>query len=135
MNTFSKKEKLCSKKLTDELFQSGNKFLVFPFSIHWKICQKEEIPAPAQVLIATSKRKFHHAVDRNKVKRLMRECYRTHKGDIYSILEEKNIRIIISINYIHNGILDYKHFDEKFVKMMKFFEKQLIEIEPTSTQS
>ena len=55
--------------------------MVFPYSIHWQVCPIGTLPegVPAQVLIATSKRKFHHAVDRNRVKRQLREAYRHNK--------------------------------------------------------
>ena len=67
MYTFCKQERLCSQKRIDALFQSGHRIMVFPYSIHWQVCPNGTLPegVPAQVLIATSKRKFHHAVDRN----------------------------------------------------------------------
>jgi len=109
MYTFGKQERLCSQKLTDDLFHTGQKFMVFPYSVHWLICPPGTLPQgiPAQVLIATSKKKFHHAVDRNRVKRLTRECYRIHKPQLYQFLNSRGATIILSLNYIHNEILDY----------------------------
>ena len=50
--------------------------MAFPFSISWTLLPAEEtrFPMPAQVLIVAPKRIFHNAVDRNRAKRLMREC-------------------------------------------------------------
>lgn len=119
MQTFSKQERLCSEKLMDELFHTGHRLMVFPFSIHWKLCPPEALPAnvPAQVLIATSKKKFHHAVDRNRVKRLTRECYRLHKPQLYQLLEERQVALLLAVNYIHNEIFDYSVLYHKFDKI------------------
>lgn len=93
--------------------------MVFPYSVHWMLCLQEALPqnVPAQVLIATSKKKFHHAVDRNRVKRLTRECYRQHKPELYQFLQSNNASIVLSVNYIHNAILDYDTLYRKFDKL------------------
>ena len=119
MQTFGKQERLCSEKLMDDLFRTGHRMMVFPFSIHWKLCPKEMLPAnvPAQVLIATSKKKFHHAIDRNHVKRLTRECYRLHKPELYELLEERQVGLLLAVNYVHNDFLDFWVLYHKFDKI------------------
>ena len=70
--TFPKEEHLCRKKLIEELFgKQGSSFGVYPLRIVWL---KSEAPsaAPPQVLISVSKRTFKRAVDRNRLKRLIR---------------------------------------------------------------
>lgn len=116
MYSFGKEERLCSKKLIDSLFQSGQRFIVFPYSVHWMTCPPDSLPSgiPAQALIATSKKKFRHAVDRNRIKRLTRECYRTHKPQIYQFLNSHNVTIVLSLNYVHNEIFDHSTLNHKF---------------------
>ena len=116
---FSKKERLCSEKLIEELFRSGHRMMVFPYSVHWKMVDADTLPEgiPAQVLIATSKKKFHHAVDRNRVKRLTRECYRMHKPQLYEYLREHGLLLVLSINYVHNEIFDFATLMHKFDKL------------------
>ena len=82
--TFPKEEHLCRKKLIDELFSGrGSSFGVYPLRLIWL---KAEAPTttPPQVLISVSKRTFKRAVDRNRLKRLIREAYRLNK---YRLLE------------------------------------------------
>jgi ribonuclease P protein component len=103
--TFSKNERLCSQLLIDALMQRTNpSFLNFPFIFTWK--EHKLFPGvKAQILISVSKKKFKHAVDRNHMKRLMREAYRLNKHLLYDKLGTK--QLIIHINYIAPKILDF----------------------------
>ena len=77
-NTFSKAERLCSSKLIDRLFSEGNRQIsVFPIRLVWLLTDDIE---GIQVLISAPKRNFHHAVDRNRIKRQIREFYRTQSA-------------------------------------------------------
>ncbi|WP_286130425.1 ribonuclease P protein component [Solirubrum puertoriconensis] len=76
--TFSKEEHLCRKKLIDELFGRGSSFGLYPLRMVW-LPLAEPTTAPPQVLISVSKRTFKRAVDRNYLKRLLREAYRLNK--------------------------------------------------------
>ena len=135
MYTFSKQERLCSKKSIDALFQSGQRMMAFPYSVHWKLCPAEELPdgISAQVLIATSKKKFKHAVDRNRVKRLTRECYRKQKEGLYTFLRGKDVALMLAVNYIHHEIFPYDVCYHKMEKLLagltKEIEQQLADIE------
>jgi ribonuclease P protein component len=98
--TFPKEEHLCRKKLIEELFsKQGSSFGVYPLRIVW-------IPAPAlttappQVLISVSKRTFKRAVDRNRLKRLIREAYRLNK---YRLTEQPNGHSIALLGIIFTG--------------------------------
>lgn len=116
---FSKQERLCSQKLVDALFQSGERLMVFPYSIRWMVANE------TQVLISAPKRKFRHAVDRNRVKRLTRECYRLHKPELYAMLEQHGVHIAIAITYIHTEILDFRTLQHRFDKILQQLDNQL----------
>lgn len=74
-NAFSKQERLCGSKRIDRLFSEGNRQIsVFPVRLVWLLTDDIE---GVQILISAPKRNFHHAVDRNRIKRQIREFYRT----------------------------------------------------------
>ncbi len=125
MPTFRKSERLCSKLLIDKLFVQGNKFHCFPFSVRWMVCTEPRFEAPAQVMLVTPKRKLRHAVERNRTRRLMRECYRANKPALYETLSHTGQKIILSVSYIHNGVLDYAVMQPKFNKMMTLLKQQI----------
>ena len=120
MHTFKKEERLCSKKLLDKLFHNGSSFLVYPFRIV-SLPEALIVNFPAQVVIAVSKRKFKRAVDRNLIKRRVREAYRLNKAEfLYPFLTEKNLQMMISIHYVGKDIAEYQYVEKK---LKKAFEK------------
>jgi ribonuclease P protein component len=75
--TFKKEEKLSSEKWIKELFEKGSSFYLHPFKV---ITLPHPNPAcPNQVLISVPARTFKRSVDRNVIKRRMREAFRLHK--------------------------------------------------------
>lgn len=118
MHTFKKEERLCNKKLIDELFHNGSSFLCYPFKASWLIVEGAQT-VPAQVLFAVSKKRYKRAVDRNVLKRRMREAYRLHKLEqLYNFLMQANKHIILSIGYIGKEINEYKLIEKKMQKLL-----------------
>jgi ribonuclease P protein component len=79
---FPKSERIVSQKLIDKLFcKTGSHSMVaFPVRVVYRSDEAAQQPAPnTQVLISVPKRKLRHAVDRNRVKRQIREAYRLNK--------------------------------------------------------
>jgi ribonuclease P protein component len=99
--SFRKDEILRKKKLIDRLFAEGTSFFVYPFKIFW-LTTPLESQFPAQILISVGKRAFKHAVDRNRIKRQIREIYRQHKHHLYDHLEKKQHQGVIAIIYTAN---------------------------------
>ena len=77
--TFSKRERIVSRKLIEQLFSKGSSQSMSAFPLRIVYIQKERDGEPLQVLVSDSKRHFKHAVDRNRVKRQIREAYRLHR--------------------------------------------------------
>jgi len=86
--SFPKKEKLTSKITIDRLFKEGESRFKYPFRILFLSSDSytEDFP---QVVISVSKRNFKRAVDRNRIKRLIREAYRLQKNDLLALFPKK----------------------------------------------
>ncbi len=110
-----KEDKLKSRKTIDEVFKDGNNFSVYPFKIWWLAVKDETV---LQAGFGVSARQFKKAVDRNKVKRLMREAYRLQKNDLQLKLQEEQKPLRIFILYIGKELPDYQICYKKFTAIL-----------------
>ena len=118
--TFKKEEKLKSKKLIEQLFEQGSTLKEFPLRM---VYLKIELGTgyPVKASFSVSKRKFKRAVDRNRIKRLMRECYRKNKYNLYQNIENE---FILMFTYIDEKEHKYVDIEEKMIHlMMKLIQK------------
>lgn len=76
--SYSKKEKLKSKKTIELLFKEGDSVSDFPLRLVWLETSFDD-GSQIKTAVSVSKKHFKTAVDRNNVKRLMREAYRLNK--------------------------------------------------------
>lgn len=77
------------------------------------------IPSRMQVLVVAPKRRLHHAVDRNRTKRLMRECWRHCKEPLISLLRQHDKSMVVGISYIHNKPPDFHKLTKSFDTVVK----------------
>jgi len=87
---FGKAEKLKSRKVVEELFARGKSVSIFPIRISYKFLPLQSNEnVVMQVGVSVSKRNFKRAVDRNRIKRLLREAYRLQKWELIEVLKEQ----------------------------------------------
>ena len=114
--SFKKGERLSGNKTISSLFQSGRYISSFPVRI---IFNKSVIGHyPAVVAISVPKRLFKNAVDRNLLKRRIREAYRLNKPAFYSRLLEANVGLKMVIQFQHNKIVDYSTIENGLKKAL-----------------
>ncbi|MBQ7472289.1 MAG: ribonuclease P protein component [Prevotella sp.] len=85
--TLTKQERICSRSLTEQLFNSGkaHSMVAFPLRIVYMGMERTDGTPQASILVSVSKRYFKRAVKRNRVKRQVREAYRKNK---YILLDQ-----------------------------------------------
>ena len=88
--TYPSIEKLKSKKLLDELFSSGKKINAYPVKLVYKQLDFED-DTLIKAGVSVPKRNFKKAVDRNRIKRLLREAYRLNKHIVHDGLDKKHV--------------------------------------------
>ena len=132
--TFKKEERLCSRQLIDRLYSEGHRLMAFPYSVQWMTAPKASLLSHplCQVMIVAPKRKFHHAVDRNHVRRLTRECYRLRKCALYDFLQSQGLTLYFSMVYIHNDIMSYEQLGHKMDKLLLALQKDILANQPSA---
>ncbi|MFI1744700.1 ribonuclease P protein component [Thalassobellus sediminis] len=114
--SFNKKEKLKSKKLIDLLFTEGQSVSAYPLRLVYMSTSFDE-DIMAKTGISVSKRNFKTAIDRNRIKRLLRESYRLNKVTYFNNLTTQHAFMILYIGK------DKPTLDQVENRMKLLFEK------------
>ncbi|WP_010182755.1 ribonuclease P protein component [Aquimarina agarilytica] len=117
--TLPKPYKLKSKKRIGSLFENGSSVKAFPLLLVYK--NTEEIDVNFQVGFSVSKRNFKHAVDRNRIKRLLREYFRKNKY----IFSKENNQFLFMFIYTGKTMPTYDDVSKAMNKISQKFEQQL----------
>ena len=115
MPTFTKQERLCSKKTFEQLLKKNTSLVVHPFKIIWASQLDGGNKFPIQMAISVPKRKFKRAVDRNRIKRMIRECYRKNKNLLYDYCLLKNKYYNLMFIYIAPTEFSYTEMEHKII--------------------
>jgi len=114
---YNKYEKLKSRKLIKQLFEDGKAISVFPLRLIY-LKTNHDGKYLLQTGVSVSKRNFKLAVDRNRIKRMMREVYRLNKAKFYNNISEKYIFMFI---YLGKKEMDYHKLDKKMNELIDSF--------------
>jgi len=118
--TYNKEERLKKKKLITLLFNEGKSLSVFPIKLIY-LETEHDGPYKVQAGVSVSKRNFNKAVDRNKIKRSLREVYRKNKFLIYQ--SEHTKKHIFMFIYVGKNEMKYNLLEEKMITLLHKFLK------------
>lgn len=119
--TYPSIEKLKSKKLLDELFSSGKKINAFPIKLVYKQLNFED-DTLIKAGVSVPKRNFKKAVDRNRIKRLLRESYRLNKHIVYDGFDKKYVCMFL---YLGKEMPTFEELHSKIeILLAKLLEKE-----------
>ena len=124
MFQFPKKQKLCSEKEIEILFKNGKSISENPFRAVWTFKENND-NSFVKLLIVVSKKRLKLAVDRNVIKRRIKEAYRLQKKQLELFLESNNQQLNLAIIYQQEEILDYKTLEEKINLLLVRLIKEL----------
>jgi len=123
--TFTRDERLRSRKLIEKIIEEGQSIHFAPFRFSWTVTKLETV-FPVQLAIAVPKRFFKRAVDRNRIKRLVREVYRKNKSGLYSSLKSCNIQCALLVVFNGRKVPLYEEVEKKFLITLQRFEEAIL---------
>lgn len=126
-NTFPKIEHLYGVKRIERLHLQGRAFMSFPFRVVYRIEDDENETVPVRVMVSAPKKKFKKAVDRNRIKRLMRESYRLNKSKLVEFAVKNNLKLHVSFQYVSDEIMIFSEMNNKMQKALEKLIKTVSE--------
>ena len=120
--TLGKSERLKRRKSIEEIFNSGESFSLYPLRVFF-ILEKQTNNKDAasnrknsslQFGVGVSKKNFKKAVERNRIKRLIRETYRLQKEVLAVALDVKKERCLkLFVLYTGNEVPAHTLINQK----------------------
>ena|ERR1039457_990755 len=120
--TFGKDERLHKNILIKKLFSEGISFYVHPFRVTTLQTDIASV-SPVQVLISIPKHSFKKAVDRNLLKRRVREAYRKNKEFLVRSFRQTNTNLLVCFTYTAKTILPYCVIQDKIIILLQRLEE------------
>lgn len=121
--TYGKKDKLKSRKQIEALFATGLSLSVFPIKVFYIRPSENEVLLQAGV--GVSARNFKKAVDRNRIKRLLREAYRLQKAELETLVQSTEQPLALFLLYVGKEMPDQALITDKMRKALGKLVTQL----------
>lgn len=121
-HSFRKKERICSQKQIDSLFNGGQSktMTVFPIRMVYAFVEKKEHEPWAKLLVSVPKKHLKKAVDRNLVKRQLREAYRQNKHLVIQKLEQQQQhQMLISLIWSDSQLQESRQVAQKVISLLQ----------------
>jgi ribonuclease P protein component len=120
---FPKAERLKSRKRLDALFAEGKSVSVPPVRAVYQFTAAEE--GGLKVGVSASKRYFRKAIDRNRIKRLLREAYRLQKEELVLTTKEAGLSGVVFFLYNDKTIADFETIKTVVGKCLERLSKNI----------
>ena len=117
--TLRKRERMVSRKLIETLFGGGSlSMAAFPLRVVFMKKGRTEYDSPVEILISVPKKRFKHAVDRNRVKRQIRESYRKHKTVVTDSVPEGK-QLLIAFIWLSDRHFGSDEIEKRIVSLLR----------------
>ncbi len=132
--TLNKAERVTRRKVIEELFAAGRTFSSHPLRVFYLKKEAagstgdESEDAPLQFGVGVSKRHFKKAVDRNRIKQLLKETYRVQKEPLLCAVLEKNVSLRVFVIFTGKELPLFEELQSKVAEVLERLKKEVTRI-------
>lgn len=123
-NTFPKKEHLSGEMEIEKVYREGEYLFCFPYKVVVCLAREKEREA-LRILVNVPKKRFKHAVDRNRGRRQIREVYRLNKHALRDYLTEQGLHLYVAIHYVGEKLETTAFLEKKMVLLLDKVKKKV----------
>jgi ribonuclease P protein component len=132
VHSFGKQEKLKSRKLIEQLFAEGRSISAHPLRLVY-IMPAVEMDVRVKAGVSVSSRNFKKAVDRNRIKRLLREAYRLNKAALMEHAEKNSQQLSLFFIYTDKLLPEFSTINQKMQVILNKLIKATSEVASKNT--
>jgi len=121
---FKKTERLKSRKVIGRMFKDGVSFGAFPLRLVFLKMEEPRGGSPVKFTVTVPKRSFKRAVDRNRIKRKVREAWRLNKNWLYQKMGDENGQYAFMVIYTAKEDLPFENIEKALRSMNHRFCKK-----------
>lgn len=116
------------------MFKEGQSFGQYPLRFVWLPMEADQAAFSAQFTVSVPKKKFKKAVDRNRLRRQIREAYRLNKHLLYHNLENSDKVYALMVIYVAKDGLEYNEIEVNMNRGLRRLGKLLRNSDNQPTQ-
>ena len=123
-NTFRKHDKLKSSLEIEALYRENQSVVIYPLKCYYSFSEITDDKYLVRAAFTVPKRALKKAVERNSLKRRMREAYRLNYKKVFeAFMNQKEQQLKLFFIYVGKEILDYKCIEKSVQAILKSFFK------------
>lgn len=130
-----KGERLYLREEIERLHSCGRSFVSYPIRIVWLaepiVTQTPGEQAQVAVMNSVAKRRFKHAVDRNRIKRMTRTAYRLHKAPLWQAATQHHCTIRVALQSVAKTMPTYPELEQAVERAIARIVKEIEKANPT----
>ena len=131
-----KGERLYLREEIERLHSCGRSFVSYPIRIVWLaepiVTQTPGEQAQVAVMTSVAKRRFKHAVDRNRIKRMTRTAYRLHKAPLWQAATQHHCTIRVALQSVAKTMPTYPELEQAVERAIARIVKEIEKANPTT---
>lgn len=117
--SFRKSDRLCGVRAVGELFVRGHGIVIPPLKVIYRVLPEDNLISPVRVLVSVPRKNFRRAVDRNLIRRRIKEAWRLNRHPLTEKMSVPGRRIDLALIWIDTEIRSYEITEKCIIEIIE----------------